>query len=167
MPKTDTTLRSIGDFREVNTHIKRKPFPLPKISDLLQKLEGFTYATSLDLTMGYYCIALTPEASKLCTVVLPWGKYEYLKLPMGLCNSPDIFQEKMIELMEGLEFVRAYLDTGAQVYTPSKVSGDFGAGALKSSSRERERCCQMIYIPAENELKKSQKNNPRSYDQIL
>ena len=61
------------------------------------------------------------------------------------------------------------LDTGAQVYTPSKVSGDFGAGALKSStgSRERERCCQMIYIRAENELKKSQKNNRRSYDQIL
>ena len=41
---------------------------------------------------------------------MPWGKYEYLKLPVGLCNSPDIFQEKMNELMEGLEFVRAYLD---------------------------------------------------------
>ena len=110
VPKSDNTLRSIGDFRAVNTHIKRKPFPLPKISDLLHKLEGFTYATSLDLTMGYYHIALTPEASKLCAVVLPWGKYEYLKLPMGLCNSPNIFQEKMNELMEGLEFVRAYLD---------------------------------------------------------
>ena len=29
---------------------------------------------------------------------------------MGLCNSPDIFQEKMSELMTGLEFVRAYID---------------------------------------------------------
>ena len=38
------------------------------------------------------------------------GKYEYLRLPMGLCNSPDIFQEKMSELMTGLEFARAYLD---------------------------------------------------------
>ena len=38
------------------------------------------------------------------------GKYEYLRLPMGLCNSPDIFQEKMSELMAGLEFARAYLD---------------------------------------------------------
>ena len=47
---------------------------------------------------------------RLCTVVLPWGKYEYLRLPMGLCNSPDIFQEKMSELMAGLEFARAYLD---------------------------------------------------------
>ena len=53
---------------------------------------------------------LTPNASRLCTVVLPWGKYEYLRLPMGLCNSPDIFQEKMGELMAGLDFARAYLD---------------------------------------------------------
>ena len=46
----------------------------------------------------------------LCTIVLPWGKYEYQRLPMGLCNSPDIFQEKMGELMADLEFVRAYID---------------------------------------------------------
>ena len=32
------------------------------------------------------------------------------RLPMGLCNSPDIFQEKMSELFEGLEFVRTYID---------------------------------------------------------
>jgi hypothetical protein len=74
---------------------------------MLQKLKGFKYATSLDLKMGYYHIELTADASKLCTVVLPWGKYEYLRLPMGLCNSPDIFQEKMSELMTGLEFARA------------------------------------------------------------
>ena len=77
---------------------------------MLQKLEGFMWATSLDLNMGYYHILLTPKASRLCTVVLPWGKYEYLQLPMGLCNSPDIFQEKMSSLMSGLEFARAYLD---------------------------------------------------------
>ena len=77
---------------------------------MLQKLEGFQYATSLDLNMGYYHIELTPNASRLCTIVLPWGKYEYLRLPMGLCNSPDIFQEKMSDLMVGLEFARAYID---------------------------------------------------------
>ena len=38
------------------------------------------------------------------------GKYKYLRLPMGLCNSPDIFQEKMSKLMTVLEFARAYLD---------------------------------------------------------
>jgi len=43
-------------------------------------------------------------------IVLPWCKYEYQLLPMGLCNSPEIFQEKMSTLMQGLEFVRAYID---------------------------------------------------------
>ncbi len=38
------------------------------------------------------------------------GKYKYLRLLLGLCNSPDIFQEKMSELMAGLEFARVYLD---------------------------------------------------------
>ena len=108
--KPDSSLRSLADLRELNKRIKRKPFPLPKINDLLQKLEGFAYATSLDLNMGYYHIELTPNSSRLCTIVLPWGKYEYLRLPMGLCNSPDIFQEKMSELMQGLEFARAYID---------------------------------------------------------
>ena len=77
---------------------------------MLQKLEGFQWATSLDLNIGYYHILLDTSAKRLCTIVLPWGKYEYLRLPMGLCNSPDIFQEKMSELMTGLEFARAYID---------------------------------------------------------
>ena len=102
--KPDGTLRSLTDFRELNKRIKRKPFPIPKIQDMLQKLRGFKWVTSFDLNMGYYHIKLDSDASKLCTVVLPWGKHEYLQLPMGLCNSPDIFQEKMGELMCGLEF---------------------------------------------------------------
>jgi hypothetical protein len=77
---------------------------------MLQKLKGFKYATSLDLHMGYYHIELTADTSKLCTVLFPWGKYEYLRLPTGLCNSPDIFQEKMSKLMTGLEFAGAYIN---------------------------------------------------------
>ena len=108
--KPDGSLRSLTDHRAINKLLKRYPFPLPKIQDMLQKLEGFQWATSLDLNMGYYHIRLSPNSSKLCTVVFPWGKYEYLRLPMGLCNSPDIFQERMSELMCDLEFARAYLD---------------------------------------------------------
>ena len=110
IPKKDGTVRFISDFRELNKSIKRKPYPIPKIQDLMLKLEGFQYATSLDLNMGYYHIELCPDSKKLCTIVLPFGKYEYQRLPMGLCNSPDIFQEKMSTLMQDLEYVRAYID---------------------------------------------------------
>ena len=58
--------------------------------------------------MGHCHIELSPRSKELCTIVLPFGKCEYQRIPMGLCNSPDIFQEKMSELMEGLEFVRTY-----------------------------------------------------------
>jgi hypothetical protein len=77
---------------------------------MLQNLEGFMYATSLDLNMGYYHMLLTLFARRLCTIVLPRGKYKYCRLPMGLSISPDIFQEKMSEPMTGLDFARAYLD---------------------------------------------------------
>ena len=110
IPKKDGTVRFISDFRELNKRILRKPFPIPKIQELLLNLEGFQYATSLDLNMGYYHIELNPTSKRYCTIVLPFGKFEYQRLPMGLCNSPDIFQEKVSELMMGLDFIRAYLD---------------------------------------------------------
>jgi hypothetical protein len=75
------------------------------IQDLLLQLEGFQYATSLDLNMVYHRIVLSPQALHLCTIMLPFGKYKYQQLPMGLCNSPGIFQKKMSELMAGLKFV--------------------------------------------------------------
>ncbi len=49
IPKKDHTARTISDFRELNKRIVRKPYPIPKISTTLQELEGFTYATTLDL----------------------------------------------------------------------------------------------------------------------
>ena len=110
VPKQNQTVRFVSDFREVNKRILRNPFPIPKISTVLQELEGFTYATALDLNMGYYTIRLDPDLSKICTIIFPQGKYSYLRLPIGIACSPDIFQAKMSELMVTLEFVRAYLD---------------------------------------------------------
>ncbi len=103
-------MRTISDFRELIKRIVRKPYPIPKISTILQELEGFTYATALDLNMGYYTIRLDPTASKMCTIIFPWGKYPYKRLPMGFGGSVDIFQAQIMDLMASLEFVRAYMD---------------------------------------------------------
>jgi hypothetical protein len=90
--------------------LKRIPYPIPKIAQMLQELEKFAYATSLDLNMGYNTIKLDYDAQKLCTIVTPFGKYQYLRLPMGISCSPDMFQEKMSNLMQHLNFVRTYFD---------------------------------------------------------
>ena len=77
VPKKDGSVRFISDLREINKRILRKPYPIPHIQDLLMKLEGFMYATSLDSNMGYYHIVLSPDACKICTIVTPFGKYKY------------------------------------------------------------------------------------------
>ena len=74
---------------------------MPKICGMLLNLEGFKYAMSLDLHMGYYHICLIKHASNLCTIILPWGKYRYKRLPMGVGNSPYNIQEKMNEMFCG------------------------------------------------------------------
>jgi hypothetical protein len=110
IPKIVSTVHTISDFRELNKRIVRKPYPIPNISMILQELEGFTYATALDLNMGYYTIKLDPTASKMCTIIFLWGKYSYKRLPMGFGGSADIFQAQIMDLVASLEFVRAYMD---------------------------------------------------------
>jgi hypothetical protein len=105
IPNKNRTIRFLSNFGEVNKKLIRKPFPIPKICMVLKEFEGFTFATALDLNMGYYTIRLDPDASKICTIIFPWRKYSYNRLPMGIAGSLDIFQKKMLELMESLEFV--------------------------------------------------------------
>ena len=60
--------------------------------------------------MGYYAIRLDPKASEMCTIIFPWGKYSYKRLPMGFGGSADIFQAQIMDLMTSLDFVQAYMD---------------------------------------------------------
>jgi hypothetical protein len=98
----------LSDFWEVNKRLVRKTLsnPPPK-STVLQEIEGFSFATALDLNMGYYTIRLDPDASKICTIIFLWGIYSYKQPPMGTAGSLDIFKGKMSELIESLEY---YLD---------------------------------------------------------
>jgi hypothetical protein len=66
---------------------------------MLRKLCEFKYEMEIDLIMGYYHIPLDLEAHKLCTTTLPWGKYQYKRLQMGVKISPDIFKRIMYKLL--------------------------------------------------------------------
>ncbi len=107
IPKQDSS--TISNFRELNNCIVRKPYPIPKISAIQQELEGFTYATALDLNMGYYTIRLASTESKMCTIIFPWGKYSYKRLPMGFGGSANIFHTQIMDLMASLKLVQVYM----------------------------------------------------------
>ena len=99
-------VRFLSDFRNLNRQLKRKPGPIPKIREMLLNLEGFQYDTSIDLNMGYYHICIIKHASNLCTIILPWVKYWYKHLAMGVSNSQDIVQEKMNKMFRGFESIQ-------------------------------------------------------------
>jgi hypothetical protein len=86
IPKKDAMVWFVSNFHELNKRIQQKPYLIPKIQDLLLKLKGFQYATTLDLNIRYYHIKLSPFSKHLWTIVTPFGKYEYQHLPMVLCK---------------------------------------------------------------------------------
>jgi hypothetical protein len=55
---------------KLNEILKQMPYPIPKNAQMLQEVEKFACATSLDLNMGYYTIKLDSDAQKLCTILL-------------------------------------------------------------------------------------------------
>ena len=110
IPKKEGTVRFLTDFRKVNGLIIRKPFPIPRIADTLQQLEGFNFATALDLNMGYYTIPLAECSKDVTTIVTEFGKFRYTCLPMGMVISGDVFQSKVYDLIGDIEGVRTYID---------------------------------------------------------
>jgi Reverse transcriptase (RNA-dependent DNA polymerase) len=110
--KKNGTISVVSDFRKLNSLLQRHPFPIPKIGHMIKYMEGFTFtfATALDLNMGYYHINLDADAQKLCTIIFPWGKYKYKRSPMVIKIAQDILENVMSKLTKDLEYVKTYLN---------------------------------------------------------
>ncbi len=162
IPKKNKTVCFPSNFQEVNKMLVRKPFSIPKISTVPQELEEFLFATALDLNMGYHTIRLDPNASIICTIIFPWGKYFYKQLSIGIAVSPDIFQGKMSELMESLEFVQAYLD---DLLCISKSSLEDHLEKLEEVLRQL--CCAGLKVNAEKLTTTATCSHYRLFDKIF
>ena len=76
----------------------------------MQQLEGFQYATALDINMGYYTIMIFPASQDMTTIITKFGKFRYNRLPMGMCASGDIFQAKVDKLLGDIKGIKTYID---------------------------------------------------------
>ena len=94
----------------INQKLVINPYPLPRIGETMQQLEGFQYKTALDINMGYYTIRLSPASQDMTTIVTEFGKFKYNRLPLDICASGDIFQAKVDKLLGDIEGVKTYID---------------------------------------------------------
>ena len=94
VPKKNDMIRIVTDFRRLNQAIKRSPWPIPTIRELLHKCCGMKFATALDQIMGYWGITMCKEVQKYLMTITPFEKYKYKKLPMGLKIAADVFQRE-------------------------------------------------------------------------
>ena len=76
----------------------------------MQQLEGFQYATALDLNMRYYTIRLSPAIQDMRKIVTEFVKFKYNCLPVVMCTSGDIFQSKVDKLLGDIKGVKMYID---------------------------------------------------------
>jgi hypothetical protein len=110
------------DYRALNAITKRDVFPLPRIDDILDRLQGVTHFSTLDLAQGYYQMGIAEEDKKKTAFKTVDGLYEFNTITMGLTNAPFIFQAMMNKTFRGLEFcVLIYLDD-TLVFSKSEAS---------------------------------------------
>ena len=83
---------------------------MPKVEDIFFKLNGTKYFSTLDLRAGYHHIPLDKSLIPKMAFILPFRKYEYIKVPFSLVHAPTYFQELMTGNLKNFNFAIAYLD---------------------------------------------------------
>ena len=110
VPKKDGTVRMCVDYRTLNERTRSDVFPIPLITDVLDKLQGKTIFSTLDLKSGYWQIPITEESREITAFTTLDGHYEFTRLPFGIKNAPAEFSRIMQQVLGGLAFVEIYLD---------------------------------------------------------
>lgn len=100
--KPSGRLRVCIDPKPLNKALKHSHFPLPTIDGILPDLSKAKVFTVCDVKSGFWHVKLEEESSFLTTFSSPFGRYRWLRMPMGISPAPEIFQRKLTLALEGL-----------------------------------------------------------------
>ena len=103
-------LRICLDPRNLNEALERDPYHTHSVDEITAKLQGMTVFTRVNFKKGYCMVVLHPDFRKLTCMVLPFGRFQWTRLPMGTVVAQDIFQSKLDAIFIGMEGVTGIAD---------------------------------------------------------
>ena len=117
--KPNGQIRLVTDFTKLNKHVQRPVHPFPSPQEIVSSIDPSSKVfAKLDCVSGYHQIPLDEESSYLTTMLLPSGRYRYLRAPMGLNASSDEFCRRTDWALQGLNGVLKLVDD-IIVFAPS------------------------------------------------
>ncbi len=127
-------LRICLDFRKLNALTKPMTHELPKIDDLVGRVEGMHKVASLDLSQAFLQVDLTERSRGLTAFLAPDGKYQFRRMPFGLRNAAVQMQKALEVVLGGLVYVAClvYID---DILIMGRTEEEYNANVVRVLTR--------------------------------
>ncbi|XP_076284028.1 uncharacterized protein LOC143210757 [Lasioglossum baleicum] len=159
--KKDGSDRLCVDYRELNSNTVPDRYPLPLISDQIQRLSGAQYFTTLDMASGFHQIPIHEDSIEKTAFVTPDGQYEYLSMPLGLRNAPSYATWGTLAVVSAIKAINYCVNLfGA----PSRIIADQGRCFAGSNFRD---FCKTHNIDMHLIATAAELNNSKSWQESL